>query len=325
MTETHVTCDVATSAVFDCLAIINLWQSSMLVDAGFAELNDRLNQSICANEHPIIAKFSMHDVNTLQLCEFLVQGGELQDVHRFCRTLRDIPLLAYLEQLFDGEYSAQELQRILRNEIDEPLERLGGVINPFEWGSDLVLMHEPLTRLIESVYELSRPYLQSLQPGLVDYQKGLRKHLKNMPPIEVSQLELAKRFIRVSDYQNYQFVVSPFVVRAIRFFNDTSLITFTGPNKQPVVRTKEEAVTLFKVLADDTRLAILSLLAKEKLYGKQIADRLGKTTATISHHLDSLHSAGLIRQEKLQQTKFYSYHPKALEQQLDSISELLKK
>jgi DNA-binding transcriptional ArsR family regulator len=311
--------------VFDCLAIINLWQSSTLVEAGYSELDGLLTEAITDIDHPIIAHFSKHDVNSLQLCEFLVQTGELHHVKDFCALLREMPLLTYLDRLFDGDYSVNDLQRILNGDAGEPPEQPMGLIDPYSWGTDLALLHRPLLALVESVHEHSTAFIKSLLPGLLAYQKQLHRQLSLFSPLEVSQTELAKRFIRVSDYQKFGFVVSPFAVRAMRFFDDETLLTFTGPNKNNVIRTNEEAVKLLKVLADDTRLAILALLANEKLYGKQIADRLGKTTATISHHLDALHHVGLIRQEKLQQTKYYSFHPKALDQQFESISALLKK
>jgi biotin operon repressor len=53
-------------------------------------------------------------------------------------------------------------------------------------------------------------------------------------------------------------------------------------------------------LSDPKRLLILSLLAEEDrpLYGQEIAERLGVTPQTISHHLQILKNGGLIREER---------------------------
>lgn len=53
-------------------------------------------------------------------------------------------------------------------------------------------------------------------------------------------------------------------------------------------------------LSDPKRLLILSLLAEEDrpLYGQEIAERLGVTPQTISHHLHILKNGGLVREER---------------------------
>lgn len=53
-------------------------------------------------------------------------------------------------------------------------------------------------------------------------------------------------------------------------------------------------------LSDPKRLLILSLLAEEDrpLYGQEIAERLGVTPQTISHHLQILKNGGLVREER---------------------------
>lgn len=53
-------------------------------------------------------------------------------------------------------------------------------------------------------------------------------------------------------------------------------------------------VSLLKVIADETRLRILGLLAERDHTGKQIADRLELTPATISHHMRKLTDAGIV-------------------------------
>jgi biotin operon repressor len=53
-------------------------------------------------------------------------------------------------------------------------------------------------------------------------------------------------------------------------------------------------------LSDPKRLLILSLLAEENraFYGQEIAERLGVTPQTISHHLQILKNGGLVREER---------------------------
>jgi biotin operon repressor len=55
-----------------------------------------------------------------------------------------------------------------------------------------------------------------------------------------------------------------------------------------------EVATLLKVIADESRLRILGLLAEGPLVGKDIAARLGLTPPTVSHHMRKLVDAGIV-------------------------------
>ena len=56
-----------------------------------------------------------------------------------------------------------------------------------------------------------------------------------------------------------------------------------------------ELLDFFKALSDETRIKILALLMKEPYSVEEIAEILGLTSATISHHLSKLTKAGLVR------------------------------
>jgi DNA-binding transcriptional ArsR family regulator len=54
------------------------------------------------------------------------------------------------------------------------------------------------------------------------------------------------------------------------------------------------SVRLFKALGDESRLRILRLLASGDLYMTEIAERMGLSKPTVSHHLAQLRAAGLV-------------------------------
>lgn len=58
--------------------------------------------------------------------------------------------------------------------------------------------------------------------------------------------------------------------------------------------TAPELVQFFKALADENRLKIVGLLARESCSGEQLAAILDVKPATISHHLARLAEAGLV-------------------------------
>ena len=56
----------------------------------------------------------------------------------------------------------------------------------------------------------------------------------------------------------------------------------------------EELLAFFKALSDANRLKIVALLAKEDLTVEQLAEMLGLSPSTISHHLARLSKTGLV-------------------------------
>lgn len=69
-------------------------------------------------------------------------------------------------------------------------------------------------------------------------------------------------------------------------------------------------------LSDPKRLLILSLLAEEDrpLYGQEIAERLGVTPQTISHHLQILKNGGLVRERRENAYRYYSLDTESIQQ-----------
>jgi len=56
----------------------------------------------------------------------------------------------------------------------------------------------------------------------------------------------------------------------------------------------QELLSFFKALSDPNRLKIVALLAKEALSVEQLAEMLGLSSSTVSHHLALLSRAGLV-------------------------------
>ena len=66
------------------------------------------------------------------------------------------------------------------------------------------------------------------------------------------------------------------------------------------------SVRLFKALGDESRLRILHLLASGDLYLTEIAERMGLSKPTVSHHLALLRAAGLVTITEAGALTYYS-------------------
>lgn len=69
---------------------------------------------------------------------------------------------------------------------------------------------------------------------------------------------------------------------------------------------EDEAIRLFKCLADRSRLQILKALALEDMYVERLAERLGISASTVSFHLKKLSDAGAVTSRKSQYYTMYS-------------------
>lgn len=70
--------------------------------------------------------------------------------------------------------------------------------------------------------------------------------------------------------------------------------------------TENDAIRLFKCLADRSRLNILKSLAIEDMYVERLSERLDLTPPTVSFHLKKLAEAGLVRSYKAQYYTMYA-------------------
>ena len=68
----------------------------------------------------------------------------------------------------------------------------------------------------------------------------------------------------------------------------------------------DDAVKMFKCLADKSRLLIIQSLMQEEMYTERLADRLGVSAPTVSFHLKKLINAGLVQARKEQYYTMYS-------------------
>lgn len=82
----------------------------------------------------------------------------------------------------------------------------------------------------------------------------------------------------------------------------------------------EMASHLFKTISDPNRLKVVYALAKEKeVCVCDIAEILGSTLATASHHLRLLRNMGFAKQRKVGKRVFYSLKNDQLQQLIDVV------
>lgn len=74
----------------------------------------------------------------------------------------------------------------------------------------------------------------------------------------------------------------------------------------------EALLQLFKVLADETRLRIVGMVAEQPCAVDELASRLNLKAPTVSHHLQRLKEAGLVSMQREQNSHLYRLVPGSL-------------
>jgi ArsR family transcriptional regulator len=76
----------------------------------------------------------------------------------------------------------------------------------------------------------------------------------------------------------------------------------------------ERLAQAFRVLADPARLRLLSLIAAQPdgVCACELAEPIGRSQPTLSHHLKVLHDAGLLERERIGRFHWYRVVPERL-------------
>jgi DNA-binding transcriptional ArsR family regulator len=89
-------------------------------------------------------------------------------------------------------------------------------------------------------------------------------------------------------------------------------MTLKSPMSGPLGRSDaDELGRAMKILANPSRLMILSQLSRGESFGEQLARRIGLSQPTTAHHLNLLASAGLIAGRRDGRLVMYRIQPTA--------------
>ncbi|MGD8192736.1 DUF2087 domain-containing protein [Brevibacillus ginsengisoli] len=81
----------------------------------------------------------------------------------------------------------------------------------------------------------------------------------------------------------------------------------------------ETLVEFHKAVGDVTRIRILSLLARKPMSGSELAERLGLTPATITHHTQKLKKIGIVKEKRDKNTITFFLLPRELSRYSQSL------
>lgn len=86
----------------------------------------------------------------------------------------------------------------------------------------------------------------------------------------------------------------------------------------------KQLIVLGRALSDPTRIRILGLLGQHPMYGQELAQALDVTPPTISHHLQPLVMAGLVKVRREDNFRFYELDSEGLQRIAESTQNIAR-
>lgn len=208
---------------------------------------------------------------------------------------------------------------------------------------------------IQGVFRHPREYWEKLEPALLAAMEVLKESRELWQPLVDSFVrEWEERLFGIGIYEYvrretaFDFEENPLGVSLIPSLMHMGLLSWStrmededNPPCEDVYRmglavslaglgnllvggkSNKQIADALKILSDESKLEILSLLKERRYYGGELARKLKLTTATISHHMSILVGNGLVTISKEMNRVYYALNEATIEKLLEDTRKLL--
>ncbi len=287
-----------------------------------------------AHKHEALLAFlRTHEQFSLSILELALIVLEREDVGNFFDEARRLPKV---DQIF--HYFGCDVDREFLLQADQDPDLLVAHIHKGSQedkraAAEKIMEWESLLGAYQAFAEDASSHPAFIQ-GLTAHREDIDREIETMVvgmdhrhPLSYAQEVMGKNFWNIADWQVYEFAalywISPVTVR---YMNQDRQLFIKPSHRIQKDRDalKREVAGKLKLISDPKRLEILHMTYMKPMYGKQIADALGLTTATVSHHLDALHKAGLLHLEKERHIKYFSTNNRGLQVLLKQLNDHIR-
>lgn len=154
-----------------------------------------------------------------------------------------------------------------------------------------------------------------------EYEK-IATFLKKEGSLQVSENIMGKTFYHRGPFSQFIYVPSMFLpMNAMRYYNEYQILFYN------VTKDKTDHKVLLqqlKTITDNTQMNIISQLNQRgSMCGSEIADTLSLAPSTVSHHIEQLKNAGLLHEEQVKSSKYYSINKNSVNNLLQMLKEAM--
>jgi DNA-binding transcriptional ArsR family regulator len=267
--------------------------------------------------------------NGIELLNFVLDSGELQDTEAFLNHIENSDVVDFFFYILNEEIDKSKISRAFeevkeRYKIQEKLKWLIDDNHLMDFFQNYEDIKKKTVKILKTI--LRRGFDEKLLKSQERMTEGI-EYIKNYMGKDSIDSALEKISGRprkfFAGFREYNIIPSYFVSpRFIRIFSGDKLYVVFDCR---VTRDKTQAMldelsTILKVIDDKSRLEMLKILVNNKSYGKAIADVIGISTPTVSHHLDILKQAGFVKEEKIRNIKYFYADKEKLKNVIDDLN-----
>ena len=267
--------------------------------------------------------------NGIELLNFVLDSGELNDTKTFLKHIENSDVVDFYFYILNEEIEKSRINRAFA-EVKERYkiqEKIKWLIDDEELMSFFQNYEDTKGKTVHLLNTIiNNGFAQKLAKSQERMAEGI-EYIKNYLGKEAIDSVLEKISGRprksFSGFREYNIIPSYFVSpRFIRVFSGDKLFVVFDCR---VTRDKTQAMldelsSILKVIDDKSRLEILKILVNSKSYGKAIADVVGISTPTVSHHLDILKQAGFVKEEKIRNIKYFYADKEKLKKVIEDLN-----
>lgn len=267
--------------------------------------------------------------NGIELLNFVLDSGEMLNMEAFLKHIQNSDVVDFFFYILNEEIEKSRINRAFvevkeRYKIQEKIKWLiedEQLMNFFQNYEDI---KAKTIHLLDTL--VKNGFAQKLSKSKERMEEGI-EYIKNYLGKDSIDSVLEKISGRprkfFAGFREYNIIPSYFVSpRFIRVFSGDRLFVVFDCR---VTRDKTQAMldelsAILKVIDDKSRLEILKILVNSKSYGKAIADVVGISTPTVSHHLDILKQAGFVKEEKIRNIKYFYADKEKLKKVIEDLN-----
>lgn len=267
--------------------------------------------------------------NGIELLNFVLDSGEIMDTEAFLKHIENSDVVDFFFYILNEEIDKNRISRAFeevkeRYKIQEKIKWLiddNQLMDLFQNCEDI---KRKTIRILKAITQ--RGFEEKLLKSQERMKEGI-EYIKNYIGKDAIDSVLEKISGRprkfFSGFREYNIIPSYFVSpRFIRVFSGEKLYVIfdsrvTGDKTQAML---DELSAILKVIDDKSRLEMLKILVNSKSYGKAIADVIGISTPTVSHHLDILKQAGFVKEDKIRNIKYFYADKEKLKKVIEDLN-----
>jgi len=225
-----------------------------------------------------------------------------------------------------GDEKEKNLESIIAT-IEEGIAEDGAF--PYDKGLKLILIYQNPKKYLRTLVEIINNNLPAYRKARLSIEEDIAERLADFkaPPKEEYEKFLDLLHLNLFDdtYEFYPTFVNPFVLSLT-----SGCPIFSGlylneeiERGQRQKKPKDILAKMFKMLADQNKIEILTMLKETSMYNLQIANALGISAATTNHHMTTLLNRGFVSVEKRDGKVYYSLEKGQIKEVIADLEALL--